>query len=332
MGRRLLCLVCSLLLAGGLVGCAPTKKQVTYLDVFDTVCTVTAYGARDEEFQQLHEELVRYHRLFDIYNTYEGLPNLKTVNDAAGQPVAVDGAIIDLLTFCQDVYTLTAGKVNVLLGSVLALWHDAREREVLPSAAALQAAAAHTDPAGLVIDRAAGTVQLTDPAARLDVGAVAKGFATQRVADFAREELGWTSALLDIGGNVCAIGGKGDASFVIGIQNPDQSSVLPYVQKVAVRDVSVVTSGDYQRYVELDGTRYHHIIDPTTLWPATYAHSVTVICRDSGWADALSTALFCLPQQMGAALLEQVEGAAALWVLADGSQVCSKGFEAYSSS
>ena len=343
MGKRILCGLLSLLIAGGLAGCASFadagKRSVTYMDVFDTVCTVTVYGARDfdSEAQRFHAELRRYHQLFDIYNTYEGINNLKTINDAAGgDPVAVEQPVLDLLSYGQQVYDLTQGRVNVLFGAVLTLWHDARTRAQepeatasLPDPAALQKAAAHTDMSALELDVAAGTVRLADPYARLDVGAVAKGFAAQRMAEFAREELGWTSALLDIGGNICAVGDKTGTPFSIGIRNPDTDSAKTYLLTVGVQDGAVVTSGDYQRYFTVDGKRYHHIIDTHTLYPADCVRAVTVLCADSALADALSTALFTMSVADGKAFLEQIQGAEAVWVQQDGSLAYSDGFEAY---
>ncbi len=344
MGKRWLCGLLSLLLAGGMVGCTPltvaTKQTDTYMDVFDTVCTVTAYGVPAAAFQEqsdaLHGQLKRYHQLFDIYNTYEGMNNLKTVNDSAGgDPVPVEEPVLDLLEFGQRMYTLTEGRVNMLFGPVLALWHDARRQADskataadLPAKAALEQAAAYTSPEVLVIDRQAGTVRLTHPKARLDVGALAKGYAAQLAADYAARTLGWQSALLDIGGNLCAVGDKGGQPFTIGIRNPDTDSAKPYLMKVGVKDRAVVTSGDYQRYFTVDGVRYHHIIDVDTLYPAAHVRSVTVLHEDSGVADALSTALFTLPLEEGQALLEKVPGAEALWVLPDGSLRHSDGFEA----
>lgn len=345
MKRVFCCVLCSLLLAVGLAGCASFpgsgKQTTTFLDVFDTVCSVTAYGVEEEAFirqvEELHRELQRYHCLFDIYHTYEGINNLKTINDAAGgQPVSVEQEILDLLSFGVEAYTLTDGRVNVLFGPVLALWHDARTAASqsqgegsLPSRAALQTAAGHTALSCLELDVEAGTVRLTDPQARLDVGALAKGYAAQRVADYAAEELGWDSALLDIGGNICAIGNKQGSPFTVGIRNPDTDSAVAYLHTVGISDRSVVTSGDYQRFFTVDGKTYHHIIDVDTLYPATYVRSVSIICQDSGWADVLSTALFTLPPEEGERLLEKVPGAEAVWMLTDGTVRFSQGFEVY---
>ena len=346
MGKRIVCGILSLLLAGGLVSCASTapKHSQTYMDVFDTVTEITAYGMSAQEFEndvkRLHTELTTYHRLYDIYNDYAGMNNLKTVNDAAGgAPVEVDSRILDLLEYGLEAYERTDRRVNILFGAVLLQWHEAREQGLqnpdaaaLPNAAALADAAAHVSPDCLVINRAAGTAWLTDAAARIDVGAIAKGYAVERIARFAVEELGWTSALINVGGNVRAIGHKGGAEsntpFAVGIQNPDTTSAKTYLTTVNVADMAVVTSGDYQRYYTVDGKNYAHIIDPTTLYPATYVRAVTVVCADSALADVLSTALFCLPFEQGKALVERTAGAHAVWVLSDGSLRYTDGFAA----
>ena len=315
------------------------------MDVFDTVTEITAYGMSaaevDADVVNLHEQLKVYHRLYDIYNTYPEMNNLKTVNDAAGgAPVKVDDRILDLLEYGLDAYERTDGRVNILFGAVLDLWHEAREQGLaspenaaLPDAAALTAASAHVSPDTLIIDRAAGTVRLTDPAARIDVGAIAKGYAVEQVARYAEQELGWSSALINVGGNVRAIGGKGgahsDTPFTVGIQNPDTASAKTYLTTVKLTDMALVTSGDYQRYYTVDGKTYAHIIDPDTRYPATYVRSVTVLCTDSGLADVLSTALFCLPPERGEALLGEFSDAHAVWVLADGSLQYSEGFTTY---
>lgn len=323
MKKWIAILLCIFLLAG----CAPRTAQqsVTWLDLFDTVTTVTAFADDADVFhektQALYETLLHYHRLFDIYRDYDGLNNLKTVNDAAGKsPVAVDEAIIALLKDCVNYYELTDGRVNVAMGSVLSLWHEARETGVLPAEQALSEAALHTDITKLVIDEEKGTVYLADAAMRLDVGAIAKGWAAQKIAEAAPK-----GYLLSIGGNVCATGPKQTgAPWVVGIQDPDGGE--SYLQTVALERGSAVTSGDYQRFFEVDGRRYHHIIDPDTLQPGAYWRSVTVICGDSALADALSTALFILPLERGKALLLKT-GAEAMWLSADGMRYYSDGFQ-----
>jgi len=318
---------------GAITAYSPEKQYTaTFLTLFDTVTTIVGRAESEAAFQEkaqtVYERLEYYHQLFDVYSEYEGINNLKTVNDSAGDhPVKVDTAVIELLCDCINYYEVTGGKVNVAMGSVLHLWHEAREdglnnpaQAYLPDAAALSEAALHTDIRNIIIDKEESSVYLADPELRLDVGAIAKGWATQRTAEECEPGL-----LISVGGNVCATGPK-DASgtpWVIGIQNPDDEG---YLHTVTIKKGSVVTSGDYQRAYAVDGELYHHIIDPDTLQPSAYWHSVSVICLDSGMADALSTALFVMPLQEGKELLKEC-GAEALWIDREGSLYYSEGFE-----
>ena len=337
MKRALSLILVVLLLSGcaapAAVGDTTQQYTATFLTLFDTVTTIIGRAESEEAFrettQAIHDDLLRYHELFDIYNDYEGVNNIKTINDNAGVvPVKVDSAIIEMLLDCKSYYELTGGRVNVAMGSVLQLWHEARNHGIndpqnakLPNMEALQEAANHRDFDSVVIDEAAGTVYITDPNLRLDVGAVAKGWATQRAAENAP-----TGMLLSVGGNVCATGPKlaDGTPWVIGIQDPDAAD--KNLHTLYVSDYSVVTSGDYQRAYWVDGKTYHHIIDPDTLMPATYWRSVSVVCNDSGLADALSTALFLLDQETGEALALSC-GAEAFWVDAAGQEYMTDGFE-----
>ena len=321
-----------------LTGCAFRGKerkqyQATFLTLFDTVTYVSGLADSQEDFsaqaQEIHDELLVYHRLFDIYNEYDGINNLKTVNDMAGvAPVQVDGEIIRMLTDCRDYYELTSHRVNTAMGSVLSLWHETRTAGLddpasaeLPDADSLAEASRHVSWEDVILDPQASTVYLADPELRLDVGAVAKGWSVQQVARNAPDGL-----LISVGGNVCATGPK-DASgtpWVVGITDPYGGS--EYLHTLYITDQAVVTSGDYQRYYVVDGKVYHHIIDPDTLYPAQLWRAVTVVCPDSGLADALSTALFLMSREDGQRLLEQC-GAEAMWMDAEGNLFYSPGFE-----
>jgi len=338
--KRILCgllLVCMLL-----SGCAagqkePEKKQynASFLTLFDTLTTVVGKAESEDAFrataQAIHDELLQYHQLFDIYNDYDGWNNLKTVNDQAGiAPVEVDSRIIALLKDCKAYHELTDGMVNPAMGSVLQLWHVARNDGIndpanayLPKQEKLTEAAQHMDFSAVVIDETASTVYISDPDVSLDVGAVAKGWSVQRVAEKAP-----TGLLISVGGNVCATGPKDETgtAWVVGIQDPNGGD--SYLHTLTITKGSVVTSGDYQRAYVVDGELYHHIIDPNTLYPSTLWCSVTILCEDSGLADALSTALFLLPLEEGQALLDKA-GAMALWVNRDGEIFYSPGFQDY---
>lgn len=335
MKRFLALLLVTLLLTG--CGAMPEEKHTVYeasfLTLFDTVTVVKGPAESEEAFgevaRMVHAELEYYHQLFDVYNSYQGMNNLKNVNDQAGiAPVQVDAAIIELLKDCRSYYELTGGRVNVAMGGVLLLWHEARNaglndplHAALPSMERLKAAAENSDLASVVIDEEASTVYISNPNVRLDVGAVAKGWAAQRVAEKMPANM-----LLSVGGNVCATGPKyTDTPWVIGVQDPAGAG-NQYLHTLYVTGGSYVTSGDYQRTYTVDGKDYHHIIDPDTLMPGTYWRSVTIVCEDSGLADALSTALFLLPLEEGQKILE-ASGAMAMWVDGAGNLYYSPGFK-----
>ena len=204
---------------------------------------------------------------------------------------------------------------------MLSLWHDARETETLPGDAALQAAAAHCGIDGLVLDEAAGTVQLTDPELRIDAGSIAKGWAIEAAAR-AAEARGLDSALIDAGSNIRAIGAHADGSpWVAGVTAPWDEDGSTLIEVELADGQSLVTSADTQRYFEVDGVRYAHLIDLETLYPARYFRQVSVLCGDSGVGDALSTGLYCMPLDEGLALVDSLDGVEAIWYGADGETV-----------
>lgn len=313
--------------------------ETKFFDSFDTVTSISGYAANQKEFEQqtklLQEKLQYYHRLFDIYHTYEGISNIKTINDAAGiEAVKVDKEIIELLKLGKDMYQKTEGRLHIAYGSVLSLWHDYRERgmedpkqAVLPPEELLRERAVHTDISNLIVDEKASTVFLKEKEMSLDVGSIGKGYAVQRLAEYA-EEIGMEHVLISVGGNVCAVGAKADGTpWRIGIENPDLESSESYVGIVEMTGQTIVTSGDYQRFYLVNGKRYCHIINPETGMPSEYFPSVSVTAEDSGMADALSTALFNMELEEGLEFVESLPGVEAFWILKDGGIRCSSGFE-----
>ena len=201
-------------------GCfaAANRYQSVFMDLFDTVTSVTGYAQSEDEYQQevgkFYEGMKRYHQLYDIYHEYEGMVNLCTLNRRAGETVPVDREIIDLLVFAREVSGFSGGRTDASLGSVLNLWHEARENGIenpvnacLPEESALAEAAVHTGFDKIEIDEETGTVRFTDTLLRLDVGALAKGYAVQRVCENIK-----SGYLFSVGGNVFATGPKADGS------------------------------------------------------------------------------------------------------------------------
>ncbi len=312
-------------------------------DYFDTVTSVSGYAESEEEFNAIYDEVINelreYHMLFTIYHRFDGMNNLCTVNELTNgehKVVTVDRRIIEMLTYAKEMYELTNGKMNIAMGSVLSIWHEYRTLGIddimnarLPSEKELKDASLHTDIENLIIDEENSTVYISDPKMKLDVGAIAKGYAVEMIA-LALEENGVSGYVLNVGGNVRTIGTKPDGeSWVVGIENPDENSDEPYLSRLKLGGESLVTSGSYQRFYIVDGKSYHHIIDGETLFPAELYTSVSVICKNSAKADALSTALFCMSAEDGLSLVNSLFGVEASWLLRDGTRIFSDGFSDY---
>ena len=304
---KILFSVTALLFVFSLASCSlgePEPNNSVFYGSFDTTCVVWDYTGMDgEDFSALASDIeasaAHYHRLFDAYREYEGVINIASLNRLAGTgPVKVDSAIIDLISFSKEMYSLTDGKVNFALGSVTYLWktltasydsEDNPQEPRVPTEAELSEAGKHISPDSVLIDKENSTVEITDPDTRIDVGAIAKGYA----AELIKKELaalGYGGIILDFGGNICAVGIERE----VPIRNPlyFEGADEPYIRRALVSSEALVTSGGYQRYQIIDGERYHHIIDPESLRPESRYLSVTVKTSDSGVADALSTALF----------------------------------------
>ena len=350
LSRRLTALLlafCLLLLPLAAAGCRKQGLQrfnSEWTGDFDTVIQMIAYtddAAAYQRFEALAKARFHaLHQLFDRYNSYDGVANIRTINEQAGQaPVLVAPEIIDLLTVFRDQALNNGRIVDITLGPVLEIWHNYRDRALadpsqaaVPPLADLQKAAQLRGLEAIEIDPVKGTVRLAKAGMSLDVGSVAKGYATELVAQ-ALEKAGMTSGAISAGGsNVRLIGKPADparTSWNIGIQDPDANSLAPEISEildtVMVNDTSIVTSGDYQRYYMVDGVLYHHLIDPVTLMPGTHFRAVSIMFKDSGLADFLSSTLFLLPIDEGLAVLKRYPGAEALWILPDGTVQATEG-------
>ena len=306
---------------GGTNGTANIQpKNRLWYEYLDTVCVVYDYsGMSNDKFNEvtdfIENELKACHELYDIYNEYSGINNLATVNKNAGSAIKVDSRIIDLLTFSKEMYDVTDGEVNIAMGAVLVQWHDAREAAKknpssakIPSMTSLTEANKHTDINSIVIDKANSTVKITDAETRIDVGAIAKGYTAERIAKLLIDR-GITSFVLDFGGNLRAIGTKVDGSgWNTGIKNPNPSTGNQYARILTLKNASLVTSGTYERYFTVNGTRYHHIIDCDTLMPSNRYASVSIHTESSAVADALSTAVFNMTEEEINSLIAKMPG------------------------
>ncbi len=321
------------------MGCQGKYHKFTdySFEYFDTATSIIGYEREESVFkancERIKAKLSDYHKLYTIYNRYDEVNNLYSIN-TSHKPLEVDGKITEMLEFSKEMYDLTDGMVNVAMGSVLSIWHNYRTEGLenplmarLPEMKELKSASEHIAIENLQIE--GNTVLLTDPKTLLDVGAIAKGYATEQTALWMLEE-GMEGYLLNVGGNIRTVGKRPDGEkWQIGLENPDKESEQAYTEYLELENMSLVTSGSYQRFYTVEGKNYHHIVDPETLMPANKYKMVSVINPSSAVADALSTALFCMDLDKGKRLVESLDNTSALWITTEGEKHYSENFKNY---
>ena len=344
-----------------MTGCSKKYELMSHYITgpFDTITTYMSYVSSEDEFNEqcdyIEEQLNYYDQLFDKYNTYNGMNNLKTINDNAGKKaIEVDQPLIDLLNLSIERNRKISSKVNIAFGSVINIWHDYREEAeshdgvgTVPSDVELEKANQHTSIDSIEIDEKKKTVYINDALASIDVGATAQGYAIEIIKD-GLIEMDVDNFLLSGGGNVASHGQRkiqkegefylDDCAdkFCVGIESPQDGNYAASADDpdseneavLVVQGESIVTSGDYQRfYQDVNGVRYHHLIDPETLYPAVHFRSVSIITEDSGLADFLSSAVFLMEYEEGLKLVNSLDGVEAIWLLEDGKIKMSDGLK-----
>jgi len=285
----------SILLLSGCSG-LPRERSQTYTDtLFDTVISVQIFDSVDEDVLEGCEKLCKkYDSMFS--NKIED-SEISRINSAGGNPVEVSKETIKLIKKGIYYSEMSDGVFDITIAPVSNLWDFKAETPLVPSPEAIAEAVSHVNYENIIIRD--NTVKLTDPHAGIDLGAIAKGYIADRIKDYLEEE-GVRHAMINLGGNVLAMGSKLDGSdYNIGIQKPFDETGEP-ITSVKISDKSVVTSGIYQRYFKADGKIYHHILDPNTGYPCeNNLYSVTILTDSSLTADALSTTCFLLGYDRG---------------------------------
>lgn len=333
-GRKRIRRLCGFVLAAALIlALTPTgyaasgkeKKTVTgyYLD---TIIVLTAYVNNEKVLNDALKECERYEKL--LSRTIEG-SDVWRINHAEGKAVSVSKDTIAILEKAREISELSGGVFDVTIAPVCELWDFSSGEAKLPDAAALRDAAKKVDYSAVQIKGR----QVTLPKGMgIDLGAIAKGYIADAVKDYLVRR-GVKSAILSFGGNIVAIGQKPTGKpWKVGIQDIDRA-IGEYMMVSLNFGGSTVTSGIYERSFDLDGTLYHHLLDPKTGWPVqNELASVTVFSEDSMLGDALSTAAFLLGTEKGAELIEGVDGVEAVFIARDRSVSMTSGAQAYLSS
>lgn len=307
------------------------SKQSFY---FDTMCEITVYGFEngaggagditdEEAFNKTSNEVIT--DTFKLLNEYEKTlsrtvegSDVDRINKAGGKPVKVSPETLEVIKYGKKFGDLSGGAFDITVGKASDLWnfHESLTEEPaeVPSEESLKEASKHIDYTKIEIDEKAGTVRLEDPEMMLDLGGIAKGYIADKTADYLRSR-GVVSAIVNLGGNIEVVGGKSKAydkgaenqdDFSLGIRDPrsdDGELLCLYPGK----NITIVTSGTYERFIEVDGIKYHHILDPKTGYPVdTDVLQVSIIsgAGHSVDCDGLSTTCLALGSEKGAKLIE----------------------------
>lgn len=303
-------LPCILLLSLLLPGCGNKQPVVQEAFLLDTFVSVTLYDG-DEEQAQGTLDLCRSYE--DIFSRTDPDSELYRLNHREITQVSND--LAEVIALGLDYAARTSGAFDITTGSITSLWDFSAETPQIPDPAAVSEGLTHVG--WEKVDLNGNTVTFSDPGTMIDLGGIAKGYIADRMADYLRQE-GVTSAIIDLGGNLYCLGTKpGGDPFQVGIQYPyeDRQTVIG---SLPASDLSVVTSGVYERCFTVDGKLYHHILDTSTGYPVENdLLSVTIVSDASVDGDALSTACFALGLEEGIALIENTEGAEAVFVTDD---------------
>lgn len=327
-------------------GCgSETAEPVTgenYL--LDTVCTISIYGMKDENGEvqpaaalqeeadaAIDEAFALCAALDKKLSRTTDASEISRINSAGGEWTDVSADTLRLLKEGIRYSELSGGEFDITIGGVTDLWdfHADPEDARVPEADAIAEAVRHVDYRNIEIRDAAGQVRLTDPDARIDLGGIAKGYIGDRMAD-SLEAAGVTSGIVNLGGNVICIGGKtSDEDFTIGVEAPfsDRSEI---VGKIRARDMTLVTSGVYERKIEVDGKLYHHILSTETGYSAETDLDAVTLTATKGHSmdiDALSTICLIKGYEDAKRLIEETDGVEAVFILSDGSIEQTSGME-----
>lgn len=326
MGKKkgMFLLVCIVTAVFSLTGCSTVSstKASRTSTFFDTVITIDIYDKHGEELlDECMKLCTEYENKFS--RTKEG-SEIYQLNHAGGAPVELSPETIEVIQLGLNYSSLSQGKFDITIAPLSDLWDFQSGSGIIPDDASIANAKSHVNFQNVVV--ADHTVQLTDPEAAIDLGGIAKGYIADKLKEYLKEQ-GVRHALINLGGNILALGGKPDGtSYNIGVQYPFKEDGTP-ITTVKLKDRSLVSSGVYQRYIKKEDQLYHHILNPATGYPCTNGLlGVTILCDSSANADGLSTTCFVLGLDEGMKLINQTSNVEAIFITSDYKLHYSSGF------
>jgi len=316
--RRCMCLMglavaCLVAFAGCAQEASAAKRHGFLLDTF---VTVTVYGAADAE--QMLDGAMALCRAYEAqFSRTIAASDISRINNAQGEPVEVHEETARVLEAALAYSRASNGFFDVTIGGASVLWNFKAEKPSLPLAADVAAVLAGVGYENLIVE--GNTVRLASAATRLDLGAIAKGYISDQLAAYVQAE-GVLGAVINLGGNVVTVGERhGGTAWDIGVQKPFAQAGVTVGTLRITGGAAIVTTGVYERSFTLDGTLYHHILNPQTGFPAeSDLHAVTIVADSGMAADALGTIVFGMGAEAGLAYLEDIPDAEGILIRADG--------------
>lgn len=290
----------------------------TYINV--KVNTVKTEKEMNDIFNDIDYLYDSYHKLTDAFDSYDGIVNVYYLNNNLNnnESIEIDTRLANIIKTGIDFYDITDGLFNVAAGNLTIKWKEFIDScDKLPNMEELNV---NTNINDIKLD---GNNYSKSNDIKLDLGGIAKGYVTELVGRYL-EENDIHSYIINAGGNVMVGKAYNKDTFLVGITNPDNKDDM--FTKVKVNNLSIVTSGSYQRYCTLDGINYNHIINPITKYPSNYMKSVTVVSKSSMMADIYSTYLFLLPVEDGLKIVNNTPDIEAIWYIDKDNIVRSDNF------
>lgn len=300
------------------------SKNIMKMDTYISIKLYSKNKKVDKILNDVESIYNKYDILADAYTKHDNVINVYYLNNIleVGKEVTISDDLTSLIKYGIDVYTKTNGLVNIAMGNVTGVWKKyINEGTEVPSEKELNNLNININ--DIVLE---GNKFLKKSDVKLDLGSIAKGYVTEEVGNYL-ESKKIDKYLINAGGNVKVGKSYKDGKYVIGIENPNDTNKM--YKKINVEKKSVVTSGDYQRYYEVNGIRYNHIINPKTRFPANNVKSVTVICDNSKDADMYSTYLFLLPLEEALNYVNNKDNLEAVFYVNEDKIITSKGFSSY---
>lgn len=286
-----------------------------------TVVEIQVRDADDKKAEDaISKAFAEMKRIEDLFTTFDNKSPVSRINNSADTIINVESEIYNLIVICDSITKLSNGCFDVSLNNIIRVWGFDSDNRHIPEASVIDSALKLS---GWKDVKLFGENKIfKQRKVELNFGAIAKGYAVDKAINILRKS-GIKQALVNAGGEVSVIGNN----WIVGIQHPDEINSI--IKRIKLNGYTVATSGDYEQYFEVDGVRYHHILDPETGYPSKGLQSVTIINKSNAFADALATAVFVMGEEKGMKLIESLDDTEVMIIDERGRISYSTGFENY---